>query len=98
MKKSALVLIVIATVTISGCAAHYTSGAVSDPYGFFSGFWHGLIFPIAFCVNLISWMFSLFDVSFLRSVEIIGRPNTGFFYYLGFFFGLSATAGSAAQT
>jgi len=81
-------------LALSGCARHYVDVPYDDPYGFFSGFWHGLIFPLTVCVNLLSWLLSLFGVSFLQGIEIIGRPNTGFFYYLGFFFGLSAAASS----
>jgi hypothetical protein len=75
---------------LSGCAKHYTPEAYSDPYGFFSGIWHGFIFPYALSVNIISWCLSLFGREFLADIQIIGRPNTGFFYYLGFFLGLLA--------
>ena len=98
MKKSGLTFMAIIALAMTGCASHYTGNSVADPYGFFSGFWHGLIFPIAVVVNVVSWMFSLFDISFLRDIEIVGRPNNGFFYYLGFFFGLSAAAGSGSRS
>jgi hypothetical protein len=65
----------LATVSVSGCAHHYVG--VYEPYGFFSGFWHGLIFE-----------FSLIGYLFFDSVYIIGKPNTGFFYYVGFALGL----------
>lgn len=81
---------------LSGCAQHYGSGLGSDPYGLFSGIWHGFIFPYALFANLISWCLSLVDVNFLSGVQIIGRPNTGvFFYYIGFALGLSAYGGAA---
>lgn len=81
---------------LSGCARHYTLDAISEPYGFFSGIWHGVVFPCALLANLVSWLFALFDVHLLSSIEIIGRPNTGvFFYYVGFFLGMS-TYGSGA--
>lgn len=79
-------------LSIAGCARHYVDVPQDDPYGFFSGFWHGLIFPITVTVNLFSWLFSLIDINFFQDVEIIGRPNTGFLYYLGFFFGIGAVA------
>jgi hypothetical protein len=81
---------------LTGCAHHYTPEAVSEPYGLFSGIWHGLIFPYA--LLFVSWLLSLFDIHFLSRVEIIGRPNTGlFFYYIGFVLGLSTYGESAAR-
>jgi hypothetical protein len=84
---------------LSGCAHHYTHQSYSDPYGFFSGIWHGIIFPYALVTNIVSWVLSLFGVSFLADVQIIGRPNTGFFfYYIGFFLGLSSYGGAGAAS
>lgn len=82
---------------LSGCAAHYTSEAVQDPYGFWSGLWHGMIFPIALLANFLSWVLSLVGFSFLESIEIIGRPNTGFWYYTGFVLGLFGSVGGSAR-
>ena len=73
-RKKALIVL-LATILLSGCARHHAG--VSDPYGLFSGFWHGLIFE-----------FSLIGYLFIDGVYIIGEPNTGFFYYVGFVFGL----------
>jgi len=88
-------LLVIALLALSGCANHYTPEAYLDPYGFFSGIWHGFIFPFTLIANIISWCLSLIGVEFLANIEIIGRPNTGFFfYYIGFFLGLSAYSGA----
>jgi hypothetical protein len=89
----ALVLLLI--VGLTGCARHYSPDAVSDPYGFFSGIWHGLILTITVAVNLLSWLLGLVGISFLDSVQIIGRPNTGFGYWAGFVFGVCAVGGSA---
>ncbi|NVO05678.1 MAG: hypothetical protein HXX19_06935, partial [Rhodoferax sp.] len=82
---------------VTGCAAHYTSDAVQDPYGFFSGLWHGLIFFFALFATVISWVCSLFGISFLDSIELIGRPNTGIWYYVGFAMGLMSAGGSASK-
>ena len=83
---------------LSSCAKHYTFEAYSDPYGFVSGIWHGLIFPYALVINMVSWALSLFSIGFLTDVQIIGRPNTGlFFYYIGFFLGLSGYGAGAAN-
>ena len=56
------------------------------------------IFPYALIANIISWFLSLFGVEFLSDIQIIGRPNTGFFfYYIGFLLGLSAYGGAGAR-
>jgi hypothetical protein len=91
-----LILIVMVLV-ISGCAHHYTESTYDDPYGFFSGVWHGVIFPLTLMVNFVSWLLSLIGVNFLHDIEIIGRPNTGFAYYIGFVLGVISTGGSGAR-
>ena len=90
---AALVLVAL----LAGCATHYSADAVQDPYGFFSGIWHGIVFPFALGMNLISWLLGLLGFSFFESVEIIGRPNTGLWYYVGFALGLFAYGGGAAD-
>jgi len=91
-------LVVITLLLLSGCANHYTPEAYSDPYGFFSGIWHGFIFPYALFANIISWFLSLFGIEFLADIQIIGRPNTGFFfYYIGFLLGLSVYGGASSR-
>ena len=80
---------------LAGCARHYSSDAVSDPYGFFSGVWHGLILTISVVVNVISWLLNQVGISFLESIEIVGRPNTGFGYWAGFVLGICAVGSSA---
>ena len=90
---------VLLTLFISGCAKHYSGGAThEDPYGIFSGWWHGFIFPISLCINVLSWVLGLIDISLFRNIEIIGQPNTGFFYYVGFIFGFFSSCGTAAQS
>jgi hypothetical protein len=84
-------------VVVSGCAHHYTPAAVADPYGFFSGIWHGFVFPYALGANILSWCLSLVGIDFLSSIELVGRPNTGFlFYYVGYFLGISSYSAGAA--
>lgn len=84
------ILVVGLLLAISGCARHYADVSYLDPYGFFSGIWHGILFPLTLCVNVMSWLISLIGINFLQDIEIIGRPNTGFFYYVGFVLGLVA--------
>jgi hypothetical protein len=81
---------------VAGCAHHYTSESVAEPYGFLSGIWHGIVFTYALLTNVVSWLCSLAGFDLLSSIEIIGRPNTGvLFYYVGFVLGLCAYGGAA---
>ena len=92
--------IVIATfllIVITGCAHHFSPDAIAEPYGIFSGIWHGLIFPLTLLVNILSWIVSLIGISFLDDIQIIGRPNTGLWYYVGFVIGLSSSASASSQ-
>ena len=84
-------------VLIGGCAQHGDPEAIKEPYGFLVGIWHGIIFPVSALVNIISWAADLFGFSIFEDIYIIGRPNTGLTYYLGFFIGLGGT-GSASRT
>ena len=80
-------LAIFLLMVLAGCASHYSPKNIADPYGFFSGIWHGAIAILTITVNIISWVLSLVDISFLQDIQIIGRPNTGLFYYIGFAIG-----------
>jgi hypothetical protein len=59
--------------------------------GFFSGILHGIIFPFTLIGKITSWLLSIFDIHIFTNIQFIGRPNTGlWFYYVGYFFGLTA--------
>lgn len=75
----------VALATLSGCAHQYYAEGTSSPYGFFSGLWHGFIF-----------LFSLVGCIFFDSVHLIGKPNTGFGYGVGYAFGLMAALGGGS--
>ena len=92
MTRLALTLLPLA---LAGCAAHYTGDAVADPYGFWIGIWHGFLLPWSAVGCLMSWLASLVNLSLFQSIEIVGRPSTGFFYYVGFFLGMGAYGGAA---
>lgn len=92
-----MLAVVAVAILLSGCATHYTVDVVRDPYGFFSGIWHGMIFPISVMVNLLSWVLGLLGISFLESIQIIGRPNTGLGYYIGFVVGLTVFGGGTTR-
>jgi hypothetical protein len=89
-----LLVISLAAVVLVGCANHYTPATFTDHYGFFSGVWHGIIFLFSLIGVFISWILSLAGINFLDSVQIIGRPNTGLWYYVGFGFGLLCLTGA----
>ena len=98
MKTKYAVLIGTAlAVLLAACATQYAPDRVANPHGFFSGFWHGMIFPFALMAKLVCWLLSLVGISFLDSVTIIGRPNTGFPYYVGFVLGLGVLGGGSSQ-
>ena len=86
----------LVSVGLAGCARHYTPQSIADPYGLFSGIWHGLVFPYALLANILSWLLSIFGIEFLSDVKIVGRPNAGvLFYYVGFVMGVSTYGGGA---
>jgi len=91
-----LMAIFLLTLSLAGCASHHAPQA--DPYGFFSGFWHGLIIFFSLMANLVSWLLGLLGISVLESVQIVGRPNTGFGYYAGFVLGIAAASGGSSAT
>ena len=84
-----LFILIISIVGIVGCAQHYTGTTFDNPYGFFSGIWHGILLPISITINIISWILSIFGIEFFQDIEIMGKPNTGLTYYIGFFIGFS---------
>ena len=60
-----------------------------DPYDFVSGFIHGFLFWPAILINTFSWILSKFDINLLRDITIIGKPNNGFGYGIGYLFGVA---------
>lgn len=95
--KARYLVLITALLFLNGCAQHYTGVTYSDPYGFFSGILHGFIFPFALIANIVSWVLSFIGINIFTDIQLVGRPNTGFlFYYIGYFFGLSAWGGGGA--
>ena len=96
MKKN-LVLFSVISLLLVGCAVHYGEGDLLDPsgsvasvkpYGFFFGVWHGLIFFFSLLGIFISWIaYGIFDALILADVRLIGKPNTGLSYGIGYFIG-----------
>jgi hypothetical protein len=75
-------------LALAGCASHYSPEVFADPYGLFSGIWHGLMLPITIWVVALSWLLSLVGIDFFSDVTLWGIPNTGFGYWFGFANGL----------
>jgi hypothetical protein len=88
----AAVLVIL--LALAGCAHHYAPSEISDPYGLFSGIWHGFVAPWSIIANIICWVCSLVGISVFESVYIFGQPNTGFWYYTGFVFGFIFLGGA----
>ena len=90
------VVFVLATLVVTfgfhGCASQYAPSRLDHPFGFLMGVWHGLICPVAILGTVASWVLGVFDVPFLEGVAILGRPNSGIHYYLGFLLGLGLGA------
>lgn len=70
-------------LTISSCAPE---GRTYDEYGFFSGIWHGICFP-----------FAIIGKIFGADIGIYAQHNSGFFYWIGFLFGLGGLGGGASR-
>jgi hypothetical protein len=79
-----ILFMVLVSLSLAGCAHHFAPEEIGDPYGFFSGLWHGYIIFFSF----LGWLF-------VDDVYMIGQPNTGLFYYIGFGLGLMGVLGSA---
>jgi hypothetical protein len=82
-------------LVLGGCAEH---GNQANPYGFFSGIWHGLVFPYALAANLVSLVAAQFHYDIFSSITLLGRPNEGLMYYLGFGIGIFAYSGTIATS
>lgn len=87
MKNKRLItysLLVISTILIlTSCAP---KGPTPDEYGFFSGIWHGIV-----------WPFALIGKLFGSDIGLYAENNSGFFYWLGFILGLGALGGGGSQ-
>src|SRR5262245_39264523 len=113
LTRSATVgLLLCALLLLAACASHggyetRTDGSI-EPFGFFSGFLHGLLFPLAligfvlaWCMKLLLWIpdhafgltYGAFFEALANRIYFVGQPNTGGFYYLGFVIGLSQHGG-----
>jgi hypothetical protein len=83
---SAVVAAVLLVALLTGCFATQQALTSNNPMlrlpGFFAGFWHGFIAPVAFVTSLFS-----------DHVRIYAVPNAGRWYDFGFMLGISGFSG-----
>jgi hypothetical protein len=89
--RKATCLGILSLLLLQGCMAgnnplvdtvNFSGGTA----GFFSGIWHGLIFPISFFLSL-----------FMDSVSVYEVHNSGGWYNFGFLLGASMTLGGGGS-
>jgi len=73
-KILALLVLVIATLLLSGCFPGEIRQADTSPPGFFRGIWHGWIAPVSLIVQL-----------FNSQVRIYAPNNSGWWYDFGYY-------------
>ena len=79
----------LVALLFTGCAdvsPHVTDCITSNPYGFWSGLWHGMIVPF-------SWIGSLFS----DDIAIYAYNNNGGWYDFGFVLGIGGLVGSSGR-
>ena len=89
MKRTTIVLVLMALVLFTGCAdvAMVDECLTPDPYGFWSGLWHGWIAFFSFIGSLFSDDIAMYAVN-----------NNGAWYDVGFWLGIgSIGAGSRGR-
>ena len=76
------------TLLLAGCArvTPIENCAAGDPYGFWSGLWHGLIAPVSFVLSL-----------FFDHIAMYGVNNTGGWYDFGFVLGAGILFGGGGK-
>lgn len=86
--KTKTILFLIVIFLLSGCAdvTDIKECATVDPYGFWSGLWHGAIIPL-------SWIGSLFS----DNIAIYAVNNTGGWYDFGFVLGAGVLFGGGSK-
>lgn len=88
-KKIYILYILLVAILFMGCAdvsPHVETCITSNPYGFWSGLWHGIIMPF-------SWIGSLFS----DDIAIYAYNNNGGWYDFGFVLGIGGLAGSSGR-
>jgi hypothetical protein len=91
MRKSHLLLAVLTLCLVACTAGPNPLAATPDAHGavagFWSGLWHGLIFPFTFLGSL-----------FMSNISIYEVHNNGGWYNFGYLLGAIASLGGGART
>lgn len=85
---SNILLLMLITVSLISCAevVSIDPAVTAEPYGFFSGAWHGLIAPFSFIVSL-----------FRDDVALYALNNNGGWYDFGFVLGAGILFGGGRR-
>ena len=83
-----ILIFILLIITFTGCAdvISVQECLPDDPYGFWSGLWHGIIAPF-------SWIGSLFS----DNIAIYAVNNNGGWYDFGFILGIGTLGGSSTR-
>jgi hypothetical protein len=85
---TAILVVVISGLIFSSCAevSHVQNCLVDQPYGFWSGLWHGIIAPFSFIGSLFSDKIAMYAIN-----------NNGAWYNLGFVLGAGIIFGGGSK-
>jgi hypothetical protein len=81
-----LVLVILLLTSCADVSPHVNVCITDDPYGFWSGLWHGIITPF-------SWIGSLFS----DNIAIYAYDNNGGWYDFGFILGIGSLGGGTTK-
>lgn len=86
--KTTTIILALFLLLMSGCAdvTPIQDCVVDEPYGFWSGLWHGIIAPFSFIGSL-----------FCDSISMYAVNNTGGWYDFGFVLGAGILFGSSSR-
>lgn len=87
MKRILPFLLLIILVTSCADVENVDACVKADPYGFWSGLWHGMIV-------IFSWIGSLFT----DDIAVYAVNNNGGWYDFGFVLGIGALGGTAGRS
>jgi hypothetical protein len=88
MKQKSFITLIAIALLLTGCAdvTEIQSCATEEPYGFWSGLWHGAISPFSFFGSLFSDEIAMYAVN-----------NTGGWYDFGFVLGAGILFGGSSS-
>ena len=81
-----LVLVAFLFTACADVSPHVETCITSNPYGFWSGLWHGMIVPLSWVGSLIS-----------DDIAIYAYDNSGGWYNFGFVLGIGALGSSTTK-